>query len=90
MFVFTFGEAMLMLETTYRESRTSLDPQMVKKYPIRLGISANVDVNITDVNLPMIAQMPSTKPVCTTAVFDIHMEEVEKSMDGIIMSNLEQ
>ncbi len=66
--------------------RISLDPETVKKYPIRLGISANVDVHLSNLDLPMIAQIPSTQAVGTTNVFDIDMEAVEKVIDEIIQS----
>jgi membrane fusion protein, multidrug efflux system len=67
--------------------RISLDPEKVKQYPTRLGISAEVNVNVTNQDLPMLAQIPPTCPVATTRVFDIHMEEVEKVMDEIIRAN---
>lgn len=64
--------------------RISLDPKTLEKYPTRLGISAEVSVNITDQNLPMLAEIPSTKPVSTTNVFDIDMAPVEQIMDAIV------
>lgn len=64
--------------------RISLDPEMLKKYPIRLGLSAEVDVDITDTDLPFLAQNSSSKPVATTTVYDIQMNEVNKIIDEIL------
>lgn len=68
--------------------RISLDPETLKNYPTRLGISAEVNVDITNQNLPMLATLPSTKSVATTKVFDIDMHEVDKVMDTIIQKHL--
>lgn len=68
--------------------RISLDPETVEKYPIRLGISAEVNVDITNQDLPMLAPVPATQPVATTKVFDIDMEAVNKLMDDIVHANL--
>ena len=69
--------------------RISLDPEKIKHYPIRLGISANVDVNLTDQDLPMVAETPARKTVGITNVFDIQLEEVEKIINGVIEANLQ-
>jgi membrane fusion protein (multidrug efflux system) len=60
--------------------RISLDPETVKKYPLRLGLSANVDVDISNQDLPMLAQIAKTKPITTTDVFDISLNEVNKAI----------
>ena len=64
--------------------RISLDKETLKKYPIRLGISANVDVNIADQDLPMLAQVPNTQRIAGTRVFDIDMAKVDKVIQGIM------
>lgn len=68
--------------------RISLDPEVVKKFPVRLGISAEVRVDITDRNLPMLTQIPPTKPVATTNVFEIDLENINKIIDQIVQANL--
>jgi membrane fusion protein (multidrug efflux system) len=68
--------------------RISLDPKTVKDYPTRLGISAEVDVDITNQDLPMLAPIPSTKLVDSTKVFEIDLKEVEALMDDIVLRNL--
>lgn len=68
--------------------RISLDSEMVKQYPVRLGISAEVTVDITDQNLPFLTQVPPSKPVATTNIYDIHLEEVGLLIDQIVETNL--
>lgn len=64
--------------------RIALDKETVKKYPVRLGISANVDVNISNQDLPMLAELPGTKKVAGTRVFDIDMAKVDKVIQEIM------
>lgn len=70
--------------------RISLDPEVVKQYPVRLGISAEVDVDVSNTNLPFLSSIPPVKPVDHTYVFDIQMGKLDKLMDEIIKSNLQQ
>lgn len=69
--------------------RISLDPETVKKYPIRLGLSANVNVNITNQDLPRLAQAPPpSQPVAKTSVYDIHLNDVDKIIAQVISEHL--
>lgn len=68
--------------------RISLDPEMVEKYPLRLGLSANVDVDVRNLDLPLLAPVASTASVAKTIVFDIQMEEVNQMIDVIVQENL--
>lgn len=68
--------------------RISLDAETLKNYPTRLGISANVDVNITNQDLPKLAQTPPTKHIAVTSVFDLNFDEVEKVIAEVILANM--
>jgi len=68
--------------------RISLDPEMVKQYPIRMGISAEVDIDITNQNLPRLAHIIQTTPISTTTIFDLDMQKVEEMMQNVIQRNL--
>lgn len=70
--------------------RISLDPETLKDFPARLGISAYVDVNITNQDLPILAITPPVKSVSKTTVFDIDLAAVNKSMDEIVAENLKK
>lgn len=68
--------------------RIGLDPEVVKQYPLRLGLSANVNVNITNQDLPMLAPSPTFKPIAETTIFDIQMEKANQLIDQIVQENL--
>lgn len=68
--------------------RISLDPETLKNYPTRIGISSNVTVDLTDQDLPLLAQIPPVKPVETTTVFDLDLNKVNEMIDEIIQKNL--
>jgi membrane fusion protein, multidrug efflux system len=70
--------------------RISLDPEMVKKYPTRIGISANVEVDLSDQDLPMLAQISTAKPLETTTIFDINLKKINDMIDEVIQNNLNQ
>lgn len=70
--------------------RISLDEETIKEFPVRLGISAEVDVNVTNQNLPLLSKIPPEKPVAITRVFDIQLREINQIMDKIIRDNLKQ
>lgn len=70
--------------------RISLDPHKIRDFPIRIGISAEVDVDISNQNLPFLAQHPSTTPVAVTDVFEMDRQKVEELIDEVIHKNLKQ
>jgi len=70
--------------------RIGLDPEKVKQYPTRLGISAEVSVNITNQDLPRFALVPPTKPIASTYIFDIHLEKINQIIDKVILENLKK
>lgn len=68
--------------------RISLDPETVKKYPTRLGISAEVEVDISNQDLPMLAQVTNNKPIAKTDVYNIQMDKVERTILRVVRSHL--
>jgi len=68
--------------------RIVLDPETMKKYPLRLGISAEVYVDITNTDLPLLAQEPAKKVIGVTRVFDLDFFEVDQKMGEVIRTNL--
>lgn len=70
--------------------RISLNPEQVQKFPVRLGISAEVKVNISERTLPMLAQEPPTRPVATTKVFELDFAEVNRVIDLTIQDALKK
>jgi membrane fusion protein, multidrug efflux system len=70
--------------------RISLDPQQTEKFPIRMGISAEVNVDITNQDLPRLVNVLSTHPIVETNVFEIDFEPVNQMINKIIKENLNQ
>ena len=70
--------------------RISLDPEVLEKFPARLGISAEVSVDLTNQDLPFLSPVPSTQSIAQTTVFDIHMQKMNAIMDDIIQKNLQK
>lgn len=68
--------------------KIEINPDQIKKFPLRLGISAYVNVDITNTDLPRLAQIPPKNPVAVTRVFEIDLKPVEILIDKIIKENL--
>lgn len=68
--------------------RIGLDPEMIKQYPLRLGLSATVDIDTSQQDLPVLAQEPSKKQVMETEVFHIPMKEINQIINRILHDNL--
>ncbi len=64
--------------------RIAVDPVKMKKFPLRLGISAEVDVNISNTDLPMLAEVSSNYPIVTTRAFHFDSSEVDMVMEKVI------
>lgn len=68
--------------------RISLDPELLKHYPARIGISAEVNVDISDQNLPRLAEITSKKAVGKTRVFDLDISKIDAIIDSVVNENL--
>lgn len=64
--------------------RISLDAETVKAFPPRLGLSAEVTVDVTEQDLPMLATSTSFKSIAKTEIFDINLDKVNQLMDKIV------
>lgn len=70
--------------------RIGLDPKMIEKYPLRLGLSSTVNVDLTNINLPMLAQIPANSTIASTNVFKIDDATVNKAIEEIMRRQLYQ
>lgn len=68
--------------------RISLDPEMIKKFPPRIGISATVSVSLDNQDLPRLANTPVQGPVAATKVYNLPMDDIEAIINKVIMENL--
>ena len=68
--------------------RVSLDPDTLRHFPPRLGISAEVDVDISNQKLAMLAQTPTEKAIAMTTIYDLDMDEVNLKIEKIVEETL--
>ena len=68
--------------------RVTLDPRQLAEHPLRVGLSMEVKVDVSEQGGRMLADAPRTQPVAQTTVFD----ELDRDADGevrrIIAANL--
>lgn len=64
--------------------RIGLNGDQLKDYPLRVGLSSQVKVDISNRDLPMLAPTPSSKPIAVTRIFDIDFSEVDRQMEALI------
>lgn len=69
--------------------RISVDPEMVKNFPLRLGLSCDVSVDISNQDLPRLAKVPATKLLGETDIFQLNLQDVDQTIDEIIQRELQ-
>lgn len=67
--------------------RVSLDPEELKKNPLRLGLSMNVAVDVHDVTGRKIPEKNTDKFIYQTDVFQIQIEGSEEVIEDILQNN---
>ncbi len=68
--------------------RIALDPNELKKFPLRLGLSMEATVDIRDIGQNSIPHPISHRTLYQTQVFDREEEGVEKAIQEIFTANL--
>lgn len=68
--------------------RIALDNQELDKHPLRIGLSADVTVDISDDKGSMLANTPAQQPVAQTTVYDQMASKADAEADRIISANL--
>ncbi|KYK87578.1 EmrA/EmrK family multidrug efflux transporter periplasmic adaptor subunit [Aggregatibacter actinomycetemcomitans] len=67
--------------------RISLDAQQLARYPLRIGLSTLVEVNIADTNGEILSQKKRTTPLYSTNTLDYDQSAVENLIEKIISDN---
>ncbi|MBN6067048.1 EmrA/EmrK family multidrug efflux transporter periplasmic adaptor subunit [Aggregatibacter actinomycetemcomitans] len=67
--------------------RISLDAQQLTRYPLRIGLSTLVEVNIADTSGEMLSQKKRTAPLYSTNTLDYDQSAVENLIEKIIKDN---
>ncbi|MEO7478528.1 MAG: HlyD family efflux transporter periplasmic adaptor subunit [Lysobacteraceae bacterium] len=68
--------------------RIALDPDEVRKNPLRIGLSMSVDVNLHRQGGEMLPSKPGEKPILTTDVYAHQMQDADALVNKIIQDNL--
>lgn len=68
--------------------RIYLDKEQMEEFPLRLGLSTQVYVDISNTDLPSLAQKPTERPVLTTNVFQLNLDELNEKLDKIVNDNI--
>ena len=67
--------------------RIALDAAQVAKYPLRVGLSTEVTVNITDHQGPLVVDEPPRQPAAKTDVYAANWAKADALVDHIIAAN---
>ncbi|MEO6798767.1 MAG: efflux RND transporter periplasmic adaptor subunit [Rhodanobacter sp.] len=70
--------------------RVSLDNKELDKHPLRIGLSTEVTVDITQDHGPVLAAAPSNQPVAQTDVYQQMASKADAEAQRIIRANLPQ
>ncbi|MEY2842277.1 MAG: hypothetical protein RI920_314 [Pseudomonadota bacterium] len=68
--------------------RVALQADEVKAHPLRVGLSMNVEVDVSKQDGAMLASVPRAQPVAATTVFDAQQAEADQRVQHIINANL--
>ena len=67
--------------------RITLDPEELKKHPLRLGLTIQTHVNVGDLDLPQNPLPRNDKPIYLTTVYNIQGDKGKKDAVEIIRQN---
>ena len=67
--------------------RIAIDPEDLRKHPLRIGLSTDVNVDTHDRDGRVLSDTPRNKPLATTNVYEQEMGEADKHAEAIIREN---
>jgi membrane fusion protein, multidrug efflux system len=67
--------------------RVSIDPEDLRKHPLRVGLSTYVTVDTHDRDGRVLADTPRSKPLATTNVYEQEMGQADERAEEIIKAN---
>jgi membrane fusion protein (multidrug efflux system) len=68
--------------------RIAIDPRELADHPLRVGLSMDVEVNVTDASGASLAEAPRSAPAYTTNAFAHDVEEADAVVKKTIAANL--
>ena len=70
--------------------RITLDPKELAAHPLRVGLSMEVEVDVTDASGKTGAELPRATAVAQTAVFDMLAQAADAEVERVVQANLGQ
>jgi membrane fusion protein (multidrug efflux system) len=67
--------------------RIAIDPEDLRKHPLRIGLSTDVNVDTHDRDGRVLSNTPRNKPLATTNVYEQEMGEADQHAEAIIREN---
>jgi membrane fusion protein (multidrug efflux system) len=67
--------------------RVALDPKQVASHPLRVGMSTEVTIDISDHKGPLVMDEPPTKPAARTDVYAADWQKADALVNAIIAAN---
>jgi len=67
--------------------RVALDPQQLASHPLRVGMSTEVTIDISDHKGPLVTDLPPTKPAARTDVYAADWQKADTLVNAIIAAN---
>ena len=67
--------------------RIAIDPEDLRKHPLRIGLSTDVNVDTHDRDGRVLSDTPRSKPLATTNVYEQEMSEADQHAEAIIREN---
>jgi membrane fusion protein (multidrug efflux system) len=68
--------------------RITLDPEQIKQFPLRLGLSMEVTVDVTDTQKPYVPEARPEGPLYSTEIFETQECGAEELIAEVIAANL--
>jgi membrane fusion protein (multidrug efflux system) len=67
--------------------RITLDPKELAAHPLRVGLSMEVDVDVSDTSGRIEAELPRDAPFAQTAVFDVLAQAADAEVARVVQAN---
>ena len=67
--------------------RVALDPKQLASHPLRVGMSTEVSIDISDHKGPLVTDMPPAKPAARTDVYAADWQKADTLVNAIIAAN---
>ncbi|MHB1690143.1 MAG: HlyD family secretion protein [Thiomonas sp.] len=67
--------------------RVALDPKQLASHPLRVGMSTEVTITISDHKGPLVTDMPPTGPAASTDVYAADWKKADALVDSIVAAN---